>query len=66
MRIFRIIIGVIFIVASLLKIATLTNIIQISWLERLPEEPWAIYGIPFILIMVGLDLINQGIKNNQK
>ena len=62
MKYFKLIIGIIFVVASLLKLFTLWGIIHISWFERIADEPWAIYGAPVILIIVGADLIYHGIK----
>lgn len=58
----RFAIGFVFIVASILKLATLGGILHISWLEREAESPWATYGIPLMLIIVGADLIRQSMK----
>ncbi len=66
MKQFRIIIGIILVVASFLKLATLWGIVHISWLERAAEEPWATYFIPCILILVGADLIYNGLKDREK
>ena len=66
MKLFRIIIGTIFVVASLLKLATLCGIFHIAWLERAAEEPWATYFIPCLLILVGADLIYNGLKDEKK
>ena len=53
----RTIIGIIFIVASLLKMATLWGIIHWSWFESMSEGPWAMYFCIFILLCVGVHLI---------
>lgn len=58
----RLAMGVILVVASLLKIAVLTHILNIDWLSRVDDEPWAVYGVPFILIFVGCSLIYESIK----
>ncbi len=62
MKYIQLIIGIIFVVASLLKLLTLWGFLHISWLERISDEPWAVYSAPIILIIVGADLIYQGIK----
>ncbi len=62
MKYFKLIIGIIFVVASILKLLTLWGIVHISLLERVSDEPWAVYLPPFILIIVGADLIYHGIK----
>lgn len=41
MKAFKILIGIIFVVASLLKLAAMWNILHWSWFERVAEEPWA-------------------------
>ena len=53
----RTIIGVIFIVASLLKLATLWGIIHWGWFETLSEGPWAMYLGVFVLLYVGVHLV---------
>ncbi len=62
MKYYKLIIGIIFVVASILKLLTLWGIVHISLLERVSDEPWAVYLPPFILIIVGADLIYHGIK----
>ena len=49
--------------ASLLKLATLWGLVHINWLERAAEEPWATYFAPTLLILVGISLIHDGIRN---
>ena len=39
----RTVIGVIFVVASLLKLATLWGVLHWSWFETMSEGPWAMY-----------------------
>lgn len=63
MKYLRLIIGIIIVVASLLKLFTLWGIVHITWLERVADESWTIYGVPIILIIVGTDLIYHGIKD---
>ena len=62
MKNFRLLIGIILVVASLLKLLTLWGVVHISWLERVAEDPWTTYGVPLILILVGTDLIRQAVK----
>ena len=62
MKQFRIILGIIFVVASLLKLATLWGLLHITLLERVADEAWATYLAPCILILVGADLIYNGLK----
>lgn len=53
----RTIIGVIFIVAALLKLATLWGILHWSWFETTSEGRWAMYFNISILIYVGVNLV---------
>ena len=53
----RTIIGILFIVAGLLKLATLWGVLHWSWFETLSEGPWAMYFGIFILIYVGVHLV---------
>jgi hypothetical protein len=50
-------IGVIFIVAALLKLATLWGILHWSWFETTSEGRWAMYFNISILIYVGVNLV---------
>lgn len=63
---YRLFIGIIFVVASLLKLAAMWNILPISWLSRVSEEPWAQYFSIFILIYVGVCLIYEELKADKK
>ena len=62
----RLFIGIILVVASLLKLATLWGLFHITWLERAAEEPWATYLAPFILILVGADCIYNALKKGKE
>ena len=53
----RTIIGLVFIVASLTKLATIWGIIEWSWFARVSEEPWVTYFCIGLLIYVGVSLI---------
>ena len=53
----RTVIGIPFVVASLLKLATLWGILHWSWYETMTEGPWAMYFCIFILLYVGVHLI---------
>ena len=52
----RTIIGIIFIVAALLKLATLC-ILQWRWFETMSEGRWAMYFGIFVLLYVGVHLV---------
>ncbi len=56
------IIGIILVLGSLLKLASIWHLIHWTWLERPPEEPWELYFVPVLLIFVGANLIYEGIK----
>ena len=60
------IIGIILVVASVLKLTTMWGIIHISWLERVSDNPWAAYLAPVVLIIVGSDLICQYIRSKKQ
>ena len=53
----RTIIGIIFIVASLLKLATLWGILHWRWFETMSEGPYAMYLSIFVLLYVGAHLV---------
>ena len=62
----RAFIGVIFIVASLLKLATMWNILHIDWLSNIADDPWAAYFPPLLLIFVGASLIYDYVREKDK
>ena len=53
----RTVIGILFVVASLLKLATLWGILHWSWFETISEGRWAMYFYIFIILWVGVHLI---------
>ena len=53
----RTIIGIIFIVASLLKLATIWGLIHWSWFTQVTEQPWTTYFCIFMVLYVGVNLI---------
>ena len=53
----RTIIGIVFIVASLTKLATIWGIIEWNWFAKVSEEPWVTYFCICLLIYVGVSLI---------
>ena len=53
----RTIIGIIFIVASLLKLATIWGFIHWSWFAQVTEQPWTTYFCIFVVLYVGVHLI---------
>ena len=60
----RTIIGILFVVASLLKLATLWGILHWSWFERTSEGPWAMYLSIFVLLYVGVHLIIESYRRD--
>ena len=50
----RTIIGIIFIVAGLLKLADMWNIMQLEWLW---QQPWTTYFVVGLIIYIGIELI---------
>ena len=53
----RTIIGVVFIVASLIKLATIWGLIEWDWFARVSEQPWVTYFCICLLIYVGVSLV---------
>jgi len=49
--------GIIYIVASLVKLASLFGLIHWSWLERASNEPESVYFAPLLLIFIGVTFI---------
>jgi len=62
----RTFIGILFVLASLLKLASIWHIIHWTWLECPPEDPWELYVVPVIFILVGANLIYEGVKGRRK
>ena len=60
------IIGIIFIVASLVKLASLFHLIHLSWLERASDQPESVYFAPILLIFIGSSFIIDDICNRRK
>lgn len=58
--------GIIFIVASLIKLASLRHLIHISWLERVSDDPESVYFAPILLIFIGSSFIIDDICNRRK
>ena len=59
------IIGIIFVVASLLILAAMWGIVHLSFLESATEGPAAIYFAIFLLIFVGLSLIINDLREGK-
>ena len=53
----RTIIGLVFVVASLTKLAVIWGIIKWEWFSKVSEEPWTTYFCICLLIYVGVNLI---------
>lgn len=60
------IIGIIFIIASLIKLASLFHLIHWNWLERVSDEPESVYFAPILLIFIGGAFIIDDIYNKRK
>ena len=60
----RTVIGALFVVASLLKLATLWGILHWSWFETMSEGRWAMYFCIFILLWVGVHLIVESYRRD--
>ena len=60
----RTVIGIIFIVAALLKLATLWGILHWRWFETMSEGRWAMYFGIFILLYVGVHLVVDSYRRN--
>lgn len=60
----RAIIGIIFIVASLLKLATMWGLLHWKWFERVSEEPWGTYLSIFVLLYVGVNLVLESYRKD--
>ena len=58
--------GIIFIVASLIKLASLLHLIHVSWLERVSDDPDSVYFAPILLIFIGSSFILDDICNKNK
>lgn len=58
--------GIIFIVASLIKLASLLHLIHVSWLERVSDDPDSVYFAPILLIFIGSSFILDDICNKDK
>ena len=57
----RTIIGIIFVVAALLKLANMWGIIQLNWLW---EHPWPEYFAVFLILYIGVELIIYGFSHD--
>ena len=53
----RTIIGLVFVVASLTKLAVIWGLIKWEWFSKVSEEPWTTYFCICLLIYVGVNLI---------
>ena len=60
----RTIIGIVFIVASLTKLATIWGLIKWSWFTKVSEEPWVTYFTICLLIYVGVSLIIDSYRHD--
>ena len=60
----RAIIGIIFIVASLLKLLAMWGLLHWKWFERVSEEPWGTYLSIFVLLYVGVNLVLESYRKD--
>jgi len=57
----RTIIGIIFIVAALLKLASMWGVLQLDWLW---QHPWTAYFGPLLLLYIGVELVIYSFNHN--
>jgi len=57
----RTIIGIIFVVAALLKIGDMLGIFDLEWLWK---QPWTEYFGPLLILYIGIELILYSFRNN--
>ena len=57
----RKIVGIIFVVAALLKLADMWNIIELDWLW---QQPWTTYFGVFLILYLGIELIISSYRHN--
>ena len=60
----RTIIGIVFIAASLTKLATIWGLIKWNWFVEVSEEPWVTYFCICLLIYVGVSLIIESYRRD--
>lgn len=58
----RTIVGTIFIVAGLLKLASMWNVLQLEWLW---QQPWTDYFVAFLLLYFGSVMVINGFRHNR-
>jgi len=61
----RTIFGIIFIIASLIKLASIWGLIHLSWMESITQQSWTVYLAPVLLIYIGLNLIVESIRKDR-
>ena len=60
----RTIIGIILIVAALMKLATMWDIFHLDWFDWLWQQSWSAYLAPVLLLIVGINLIISSYRRN--
>lgn len=60
----RKIIGIIFIVAAMTKLVSMWGIIHLNWLDWVWRHPWTEYLGPFLLLIIGVELIVTSYQRN--
>lgn len=58
----RKIVGIIFVVAALLKLADMWNIVNLAWLW---QQPWTTYFGVFLVLYIGIELIISSYRHNR-
>jgi len=61
----RTIIGALFVVGSLLKLASLWGIIRLSWLETMGDSAFETYFAVIIILLIGVGFILSGTKQEK-
>lgn len=61
----RTLIGIIFIAASLVKLASIWGLIQPDWVESVSQQSWTVYFAPLLLIYIGVMQIIESFKEDR-
>jgi hypothetical protein len=61
----RTLIGIIFIAASLVKLASIWGLIQPDWVESVSQQSWTVYFAPLLLIYIGVVQIIESFKEDR-
>lgn len=60
----RTIIGIIFILAAMMKLVSMWGIFHLDWFDWVWQHPWAEYLAPALLLIIGIKLIVSSYQRN--